>query len=167
MTLHADTLIPWYVPPCACLFQSLKIIPVLQPHSQAVRGLRTRVIHTYTHCMCFHWLHTSLSVPPHNVVHFNYRIAGHFWGWKFSRIGHFECFCVLIFEESPVKWSHTHKWAMCLHMRTRTLNVFDGAKYFSKAISISISISHSSCLWNMVQLKFAMRTQRSHRGHKG
>ena len=41
------------------------------------------------------------------------RIAGNFRGWNFSWIGHFEHFQILIFEDSPVKWSHTHKQAMC------------------------------------------------------
>jgi len=39
-------------------------------------------------------------------------ITGNFQGWTFLRIGHFEHFCILIFKESPGKWSHTHKQAM-------------------------------------------------------
>jgi len=47
------------------------------------------------------------------------------------------------FSRIARKWSHTYKRAMCLHMcaHTCTLNIFDGAKYFSKAISISLQLS--------------------------
>jgi len=33
---------------------------------------------------------------------------------NFSRTGYFEHFRILIFEDSPGKWSHIHKLAMCL-----------------------------------------------------
>ena len=42
-------------------------------------------------------------------------LAGNFQGWKLSQIGHFKHIRILSFEDSPGKWSHTHKRAMCLH----------------------------------------------------
>ena len=59
---------------------------------------------------------------PYVCIGFGYKlsvlsihtVSGKFSRVKVSRVGHFECFCILIFEDSPGKWSHTHKWAMCL-----------------------------------------------------
>ena len=92
-----------------------------------------------------------------------YRRVGNFWGWKFSQIGHFKHFHVFIFEDSTGKWSQTHKQAMGLRMHTCMLNVFNGAKYFCKAILISISLSlqlsvefctHTAITWRPWGLRF-------------
>jgi len=54
MTLYADTLIPWYVSPCARLFQSIKISSCVTASFPDNSWPENEVIHTYTHCMCFH-----------------------------------------------------------------------------------------------------------------
>jgi len=71
-------------------------------------------------------------------------MAGNFQGWKLSQIGHFEHIHILILrivQESEA--THINEPCVCIRMRTCTLNIFDGAIYFSKAISISISLSAS------------------------
>ena len=75
----------------------------------------------------------SIMKDSHLVRIFHLRVKN-FANWSLQTFLRFN------FKDSPGKWSHTHKQTMCLCMLTHILNVFDGAKYFSKAISISISL---------------------------
>jgi len=48
---------------------------------------------------------------------------------------------------------------MCLHIRKCTLNIFNGAKYFNKTISISISLSLQ------LSVKYRVTKVRMHSDH--
>ena len=135
--LHNHTNIHAHITRTPHIFHTLRH----HTHLPHILTYHTQSPHTHTHTHTCTHQHTH---APHYTTHppHTYRIARNFSRVKFFANWSLWTFLRFNFrgQNSPGKWSHTHKQAMCLHMRKHTLNVY-GAKYFSKAISVLISLS--------------------------